>query len=58
MIFEPTPLPGAFTIGLERRGDDRGFFGRVFCTDEFAAQGVETQFVACTTSCRRRPRSR
>ena len=50
MIFEPTPLPGAFTIGLERRGDDRGFFGRVFCTDEFAAQGVETQFVQINNS--------
>ena len=30
MIFNPTPLHGAYTIDLEKRGDDRGFFARVF----------------------------
>jgi dTDP-4-dehydrorhamnose 3,5-epimerase len=50
MIFEPTPLSGAFTIGLERRGDHRGFFARLFCTEEFAAHGLETAFVQINTS--------
>ena len=50
MIFEPTPLPGSFTIALERRGDDRGFFARFFCTGEFASQGLETQFVQINNS--------
>jgi dTDP-4-dehydrorhamnose 3,5-epimerase len=50
MIFEPTPLSGAFTIALDRRGDHRGFFARFFCTEEFAAQGLETQFVQINNS--------
>jgi len=40
MIFEPTPLAGAFVIRPERRGDDRGFFARAFCQDEFEAAGL------------------
>lgn len=43
MIFHPTPLAGAFTIDLEKRGDERGFFARVFCVDEFREAGIPTQ---------------
>ena len=28
MIFTETPIPGAYVIDLEKRGDDRGFFAR------------------------------
>jgi dTDP-4-dehydrorhamnose 3,5-epimerase len=45
MKFLPTPLPGAYLIELERRGDDRGFFARLFCEREFAAAGLEPRFV-------------
>lgn len=45
MKFHPTPLPGAFLIELERRGDDRGFFARLFCEKEFADAGLESHFV-------------
>ncbi|MEM6336639.1 MAG: dTDP-4-dehydrorhamnose 3,5-epimerase, partial [Bacteroidota bacterium] len=31
MIFTPTPLAGCFIIDVERRGDERGFFGRAWC---------------------------
>jgi len=31
MIFTESPIPGAFLIDLEKRGDERGFFARVFC---------------------------
>ena len=41
MKFIETPLPGAFVIELEKRGDDRGFFARFFCQDEFAAHGLK-----------------
>ncbi len=44
MKFHKTPLDGAFTIELERRGDERGFFSRFFCEKEFAAAGLETRF--------------
>lgn len=44
MIFHPTPLQGAHTVELEKRGDERGFFARFFCEREFAAAGIETRF--------------
>ncbi|MGI4975995.1 MAG: dTDP-4-dehydrorhamnose 3,5-epimerase family protein, partial [Janthinobacterium lividum] len=44
MKFHPTPLHGAFTIELERKGDERGFFARFFCEKEFGEQGLETRF--------------
>lgn len=50
MKFNPTPLAGAHTIELERRGDDRGFFARFFCEREFADAGLETRFVQINTS--------
>jgi dTDP-4-dehydrorhamnose 3,5-epimerase len=51
MKFLNTPLAGAYTIELEKRGDDRGFFARFFCENEFAAAGLETRFVQINTSC-------
>lgn len=50
MIFNPTPLEGAYTIELERRGDNRGFFARVFCENEFRGVGLETKFVQVNNS--------
>ena len=34
-------LVGAYTIDLERREDDRGYFARMFCQKEFAAHGLK-----------------
>jgi dTDP-4-dehydrorhamnose 3,5-epimerase len=45
MRFFETSLAGAMRIELDRRGDARGFFARVFCAEEFAAHGLETRFV-------------
>ena len=45
MKFNPTPLEGAYTIEIEKRGDDRGFFARFFCEKEFREAGLETRFV-------------
>ena len=44
MIFTETELPGVFVVALERRGDERGFFARSFCAEEFAARGLHTHF--------------
>ena len=41
MIASETALAGAYVLDIERRGDDRGFFARVFCVREFAALGLE-----------------
>jgi dTDP-4-dehydrorhamnose 3,5-epimerase len=35
MKFNETPLKGAYLIDLEKRGDDRGFFARFFCINEY-----------------------
>ena len=50
MKFHPTPLGGARLIELEKRGDERGFFARMFCEREFAAEGLETRFVNVNNS--------
>jgi dTDP-4-dehydrorhamnose 3,5-epimerase len=50
MIFTETPLPGAYVIDLEKRGDDRGFFARAFCEKEFAAHELVTRFVQVNNS--------
>lgn len=41
MIFTETKLKGAFIIDLERREDERGFFARAFCQNEFAEHGLK-----------------
>jgi len=50
MIFTPTPIPGAFVIELEKRGDDRGFFARAFCENEFSTHGLSPRFVQVNNS--------
>jgi dTDP-4-dehydrorhamnose 3,5-epimerase len=45
MIFTEAEIPGAFIVDIERRSDDRGFFGRAWCEEEFAAHGLATAFV-------------
>ena len=41
MIFTKTRLKGAFIIELDRKQDERGFFARTFCQQEFAAHGLK-----------------
>lgn len=50
MIFEETELPGAFVIDIERREDERGFFARTFCVNEFAEHGLKTGLVQANAS--------
>lgn len=50
MIFTETPLRGAFMIDLERREDERGFFARTWCQDEFAQHGLDTRLAQCNIS--------
>jgi dTDP-4-dehydrorhamnose 3,5-epimerase len=43
--FEPAPLAGAVVVDVERQVDERGFFARTWCAEEFAAAGLP-DFVA------------
>ncbi len=50
MIFHPTKLAGAFIVELDPREDERGFFARSFCQDEFAAHGLNPHVAQCNVS--------
>lgn len=50
MIFNSTPLTGAYLIDLEKKGDDRGFFARFFCRNEFGDKNLATEFVQINNS--------
>jgi len=50
MKFHPTPLKDAYTIELEKRGDDRGFFARLFCQNEFKQAGLDPGIVQANNS--------
>src|SRR4051812_3565507 len=50
MDFTQTPISGAFVIELAKREDDRGFFARAFCVNEFSAVGLSPHFVQVNNS--------
>jgi len=52
--FRPTPLQGAFVVELERIEDDRGFFARSFCQEEFRTHGLRPVVAQCNVSLNRR----
>ncbi len=50
MKFHATSLPGVFTIGIDPIQDERGFFARAWCRNEFEAQGLESNLLQCNIS--------
>ena len=54
MIFTEIKLAGAFVIEIERRTDQRGFFARTFCRQEFEAHGLNPEVVQCNVSFNKR----
>ena len=50
MVFAETKLKGAFVIDLARNEDERGFFARTFCVDEFQSRGLNARLVQCSVS--------
>lgn len=50
MTFTETPLAGAFLISIERKEDERGFFARSFCQEEFRRHGLDTRVSQCNIS--------
>ena len=40
MIFQKTIIEGAWLVELNRLGDDRGFFARTWCREEFENRGI------------------
>jgi dTDP-4-dehydrorhamnose 3,5-epimerase len=54
MLFESLQLAGAVLVRLDRHEDERGFFARTVCADEFRAHGLPYTFVQSSTSWNRR----
>jgi dTDP-4-dehydrorhamnose 3,5-epimerase len=54
MIFTKTSLEDAWLIDIEPHEDERGFFARTFCAEEFARCGLPTHFAQCSVSFNRR----
>ena len=50
MIFTETPLKGAFVIEPELIEDERGFFARSWCVNEFEEHGLNPKLVQCNIS--------
>jgi dTDP-4-dehydrorhamnose 3,5-epimerase len=50
MIFEETKLKGAFIIKPECLDDNRGFFARSFCREEFKTNNLNPCIAQCSIS--------
>lgn len=50
MHFEPLSIAGAVRVRIDRKADERGFFARTFCSEEFATQGLPTAAVQSSIS--------
>ena len=50
MEFRKTKLPDVFEIRIESHFDERGFFARTWCQDEFEKHGLDTRIVQCSIS--------
>ncbi len=50
MIFTETFIKGLYTIELDKRGDDRGFFARAFCVNEYNANNLDPKIVQMNNS--------
>jgi dTDP-4-dehydrorhamnose 3,5-epimerase len=50
MRFNPTPIAGAYVVELQLIEDERGFFARSYCKDEFIAHGLNPNLPQCNIS--------
>ncbi|MDZ5724897.1 dTDP-4-dehydrorhamnose 3,5-epimerase [Acetobacterium sp. K1/6] len=54
MVFNEMPLKGAYVIELEKIEDERGFFARSWCMEEFKKYGLSSQLVQLSISYNKR----
>ena len=50
MKFQPLALTGAYLIEPEAHADERGFFARTFCENEFLGKGLISRFPQSSVS--------
>ena len=54
MRFVETSIPGVFEIHLELLNDERGFFARTWCHEEFTNHGLNAGLLQCSISFNKR----
>ena len=54
MIFTPVEIEGVWLVDLEPVCDERGFFARSWCREEFARGGLATEVRQTNIACTRR----
>ncbi len=50
MTFHEAKLPGVREIRIEPRPDERGFFARCWCREEFESNGLTARIAQCSIS--------
>ena len=50
MKFTRGELEGVWIVELEKHSDERGYFARTWCVDEFEKHGLNPRIVQCNTS--------
>ena len=50
LIFTETSLPGCYLIEAVPHHDERGFFARTFCAEEFSRRGLTSCVAQCSVS--------
>lgn len=50
MRISPTAIEGVHTVDLERREDERGWFARTWCRQEFLDAGLEAAVEQCSAA--------
>lgn len=50
MLFSKLNVEDAYIIDLEKKSDERGFFARSYCRDEFLKEGLNTEWVQINNS--------
>ena len=50
MLFTETKIKGVFIIEPQKIEDERGFFARTWCQEEFEKHGLNPKLVQCNIS--------
>ena len=50
MKISETKIAGVYVVEIERRSDERGFFARQWCAEEFARAGLDPRLVQINTA--------
>ncbi len=54
MKFTPTKIAGVWIVDMERHEDERGWFARTWCAEEFRKHGLNPRLAQCSVSFNRR----